>query len=153
MMNEEESVDKHLLFEQYKIMIESAHIMTQERNNRNAFFTGLLTFITSAAPIISDKISNYNSILYLLLVLEILICLIWYLNIESYNIINRTKFKIITRLEENFPIACFKEENDILQEKRFIKFTTIEKYVPIVLGIISGLIIVLTIVKTNNNLI
>jgi len=85
----------------------------------------------------SSPISSYQPAIYIFAsLLGLLLCGIWYMNIESYRQLNRGKFKIIHEMEEKLPFQCYKEEWKVLGEgrdySRYRQLTVVEKKVPLI---------------------
>ncbi|MDJ0580114.1 hypothetical protein [Crocosphaera sp.] len=124
------------LLEQYKLYVEMMDRVAARRGKANQFYLslisallGILTFFTDIEKIIS----NYKILSLLFLLFGLILCISWYLNIDSYKQLNYLKFKVIFEMEQKLPFPCYTREWEI-EEHLSIKYrrlTKIEKYIPI----------------------
>ena len=122
-------------FELYKFYVELTDKMSQRRGQANVFFLSVLsTFIGLtgfAYPFLSN--GGTKSIVYLISVFGILLCFVWYLNINSYKQINKLRFTVIQEMEISLVFPCFSREWQLLKEKKmkYTRLSKIEKFVPL----------------------
>ena len=132
-----------ILLEQYKLYVEMADRVSTRRHHTNLFYISIISALIAFLSLAGNKlspISSYQPVIYLSAsVLGLLLCGIWYMNIESYRQLNRGKFKIIHEMEEKLPFKCYKEEWKVLGEGRdyskYRQLTVVEKKVPLILSI------------------
>jgi len=146
-MTSDEDQKQKTLFEQYKLYVEMADRISQRRAQTNQFY---ITILSALVIILSFIVGNhlYSKILHLVIVVVavvgMLLCIIWYYNIESYKQLNSGKFKVIHEMEATLPYAAYKREWEILGEgkkkRTYFPLTHIEKYLPLVM---AGLYILL----------
>ena len=134
------SEEDHLI-EQYKIFVESADKVSDRRAETNKFFISILSALLAfLAFVFTKKISaGYEKIILISFsILGLLLNGIWFTNIMSYSKLNYAKFKIINDMEKRLAYRCFDKEWDELgrgKSKEYKTLTSIEKLVPIILGI------------------
>lgn len=131
-----------LLLEQYKLYVEMADRNSERRGQTNKFYitilTGLLALTSWAASntVLCDVV---NILLLLIAVLGLVLCGIWFLNINSYKQMNKAKFIVIHEMEKHLPFSCYDIEWEILEHgedrKIYFPYTEIERYIPLVLAI------------------
>jgi hypothetical protein len=135
----------HLL-EQYKLYIEMMDRNTTRRNQTNSFYTSLLSGLLAIIAIATNKdVAQFQNIKFQAIaflavsILGILLCVIWYINIQSYKQLNSSKFKVISELEKQLPIACYNKEWEFLKNdnryKGYLTQTSVERIVPFILAI------------------
>lgn len=144
-MNPEEygaNYKEHLL-KQYELYVQMADKISERRDKANVFYTTLLTGLFAVVSIVGS-IENHDSLLstigiLLVSMVGILLCIIWYFNIESYRQLNSGKFKIIHKMEKNLPFRCYDEEWEVLgrgqDSKKYRRLTRVEHFVPLVLAV------------------
>ncbi|CAA6825837.1 MAG: Unknown protein [uncultured Sulfurovum sp.] len=138
-MNKEE-----ILLEQYKVFVKTADDITARRLATNKFYlTILLGLFTIAGFLKTKEMAGYfngYSILILISVLGMVLSVIWYMNIESFRLLNSAKFKVIHEMEKELAYPCFDKEWEFRKgedtSKAYPRFTQIEKYLPIVIGVL-----------------
>ena len=112
--------NKQLLFEQYKLLIDSAHKIEERRSGSNNIFLGVNTLLSSfiARPYQLFNIEWHEiPMLILLSLIGIFICLDWIKVTESYKILNYINFSLIKELEESFPSKIFSLRAELEQIK------------------------------------
>jgi hypothetical protein len=142
----------HLL-EQYKLYVEMMDRTTARRNQANGFYTSLLSGLLAIIAIATNKdIAQFQSVKFqavaflAISILGILLCIVWYINVQSYKQLNSSKFKVIFELEKQLPLACYSKEWEFLKNdnryKGYSTQTNVERTVPFILAIpYSGLFI------------
>lgn len=140
-----EKFQDHLL-EQYKLYVEMTDRMTSRRGQMNSFYTTVLSSLLALIALTTnkDQIHFTNSKLQLVAVgvislLGVLLCAIWYNNVQSYKELNSSKFKVISEIEDMLPFACYDKEWEIIKkEKRYKNYqsqTKVERFVPVILSL------------------
>jgi hypothetical protein len=145
----------HLL-EQYKLYVELMDRNSSRRQSVNTFFvsinTALIAFTGFAVEYI--KQCGFKSVPYpwsfVIPIVGLILCYIWYRVIRSYKDLNTGKFVIIHSLESRLPAAMFNAEWTALGEghdpKKYLPFTHIEIWVPGVFGLLYLAIVVILII-------
>ena len=143
--------DKVILLEQYKVFVKTADDITVRRLATNRFYlTILLGLFIIAGSFISKEMAGLfdkQIILILISVIGIFLSLFWYMNIESYRLLNKAKFKVIHEMEAELAYACFDKEwefrKGVDSDKAYPRFTQIEKFLPIAMGIVFVFLLIL----------
>jgi len=136
--------------ELYKIMLESSESLIQRRQRTNAFFiTAIGSLLAIAGLLVKAGALNSGTIwlLYGFSVVGLLLCNSWRNLIDNYGKLNKAKFDVILRLEQDLDARIYEAEwvslGKGLRPKKYKSFTSTEKNVPLYFGL---LILVLTII-------
>ena len=131
--------DKTVLLEQYKLMVSTAENASDRRSRNNQLYLSLTTFLISVASFLTqiEEVQSWQYVIWIgLSVVGVLICILWYVNIRSFRQLNAGKYQVILELEKQLPAQPFQDEWAMLGEgidsKRFISFTKIEAYIPLI---------------------
>lgn len=130
--------DKHIMFEQYKVLIDSAEKNSDRRISQNNIYLTLNLAFLSFLTITEIKIWFF----ILMSIIGLLISLIWYLTIDNYSKRNKVKFEIINNFEEHFH-ELYKEEWKRVE--LLTPLTKYEKNISIIFALIYVLIIIMNI--------
>lgn len=138
------------VFELYKLMVESSESLIQRRQKTNAFFITVIgSLLTIAGLLVKTGAINSESIaiLYGFSVVGLLLCNSWRNLIDNYGKLNKAKFDVILRLEQDLGAQIYSAEwislGKGMRPKKYRSFTSTEKNVPL---FFSLLILVLTLV-------
>jgi hypothetical protein len=81
-------------------------------------------------------ISREKSKSLIVSILGLILCVLWYINIQSYKQLNAGKFEVIRDIEQYLPYLCYSKEWKILGEgkesKKYFQLTKVEQYVPLI---------------------
>lgn len=131
-----------LLMEQYKLFVEMADRNSERRGLTNKFY---ITILTGLLALTSWAVSNtvlcdvINILLLLIAVLGLILCGIWFININSYKQMSQAKFTVIHEMEKHLSFPCYDREWEILERgknrKKYVPYTKIERYIPLILAI------------------
>ena len=130
-----------ILLEQYKLISESADKITDKRQSTNNFYLGVNSFILAVASYLA--VSKVNTVSILISVSGLLVSIVWLKNINSFKQLNSAKFKVIHELEEFLPARIYQKEDEYLQ-KGYYKLTAVEKWIPIIFGVLYVIIILIS---------
>ena len=130
-----------ILLEQYKLISESADKITDKRQSTNNFYLGVNSFILAVASYLA--VSKVNTVSILISVSGLLVSVVWLKNINSFKQLNSAKFKVIHELEEYLPARVYQKEDEYLQ-KGYYKLTAVEKWIPIIFGVLYVIIILIS---------
>ncbi|PIV13253.1 hypothetical protein COZ81_00185 [Candidatus Jorgensenbacteria bacterium CG_4_8_14_3_um_filter_38_10] len=137
---------KNHLFEQYKLYVESIEKTSDRRQHANNYFITINTALISLIGL-SFQIKIFENtawIKFVLALVGIIICFIFWYLIRSYRQLNTGKFAVIHKIEEYLPLALYKYEWEILGEgkdkSKYYPFSHIELLIPWVFGIIYALL-------------
>jgi hypothetical protein len=143
-MNENDNGNKshEILFEQYKLYVEMSNEISKRRHQTNSFYISLSSAIIALFSLITVKIGlNNTEFISILPIFGLVTCSIWFTHIRSYKKLNSAKFKVINKIEKQLPCQGFSEEWDLLKKGSYKRLTDIERYVPIIMGILYLLIL------------
>jgi len=143
--------EKEILLEQYKVFVKTADDITARRLATNKFYLTLLLGLFTIAGFLNKKeiatLFDKEIILILISIIGIFLSIIWYMNIESFRLLNSAKFKVIHEMEKELAYPCFDKEWQFRKgedvSKAYPRFTQIEKYLPIVIGSIYVVVFVM----------
>ncbi len=134
--------DCERLLKQYEIYVEMADRTSARRGETNKFYVTLLTGFLALIALAFEKswFQQYqNQVLIVAAGLGFGLCVLWFLNIRSYKLLNASKYKVIHQIEQRLPYACFDCEWSELGEgksvRKYIPMSHIELCVPVLLAI------------------
>jgi hypothetical protein len=137
---------KEHLFEQYKLYVKGVEKTSDRRQHANNYFITINTALISLIGL-SFQVKIFENVAWIKFVLAlvgIIICFIFWYLIKSYRQLNTGKFAVIHKIEENLPLALYKYEWKILGEgkdkNKYYPFSRIEQIIPWVFGIIYTLL-------------
>lgn len=132
--NEEE---RNRLFELYKIMVSSSEALVARRHGVNTFFLTINGAILTAAGLVLGSRGHDRVVAAGLLIPSVagaILALAWRSLINSFGQLNTGKFKVINRIEQEFPAAIYMAEWKALGEgkdrKKYLTFTSREVWTP-----------------------
>ncbi len=145
--------DPNVLFDQYKLYVESMDKISERRYQANSFFlllhTVLISSITGFLSLSNQSTTRYGWIFFATIA-GIVLSYTWYHLIQSYKQLNTGKFKIIHALEELLPVKIYSYEWEVLKHGDgtvYKPFSHIEILIPIVFGLFYGVIIIVLLVE------
>ena len=113
------------VMEQWKTCVEQANSNTEKRNNSNGLFITINTGLFAVITFTGDNKS------FLLSVVGIVVCILWFNMIRSYQQLSRVKYDIVNEIEAKLPLAPFTHEWEKLKlEHDYVGLTKIEKAIP-----------------------
>jgi len=134
----------------YKLMIDSSESLIQRRQKTNAFFiTAIGSLLAIAGLLVKSGALNSGTIwlLYGFAVVGLLLCNSWRNLIDNYGKLNKAKFDVILRLEQELAAQIYAAEwvslGKGLRPSKYRSFTSTEKNVPLYFGL---LIVALTVI-------
>lgn len=148
----EEQYDPKILFEQYKLFLQSSESVIQRRQSISNFYltvNSALLGITSAIGTLnmSNLINDYIKLF--IPIVGIVLCICWIRMIKSYGALNSSKLKIINMIEKKLPASLYDAEwkvhKDRLNYKPYISFTESETRIPRIFLIIYSFIFICSI--------
>lgn len=127
----------HLL-EQYKLYVEMTDRVSHRRERSNRFFITLLAgpaFVAILARLRLDGEDIANGLLPVVLLISGLLGLAlsatWFVNIRSYRLLNKARFKVIGEMERKLPFPSYSQEWCLL-EPRYLLLSVIEQALPVI---------------------
>lgn len=139
-----ERFQEHLL-EQYKLYVQMADNISARRADSNQFYIKVLSALLAVVTLVT-KLPTWNAHSHLqvvadlaIILLAVVLCGVWWINLESYKQLNSGKFLIVHEMEKSLPFRCYDTEWDELQRGRsrgkYWPLTHIERYIPIIVSI------------------
>lgn len=139
----ESTANDSIVFEQYKMFVDTSEKLVARRQTANRFFFSANALTISAMGVgislidgDNDRIGLIALGIFVLSVVGILFCVAWGRLVSSFAQLNAGKFKVIHEIEKMLPIALFTAEWYVLGEgkdtKRYKSSTDTEKVVPTV---------------------
>lgn len=111
------------ILEQYKNYTYSKEEFTNRTFAANRYYMGVCMVLLLASYILTTFTPASLSVLVASF-LGILVSVMWWLNVDTYNIFIKVKYKnVLERLEENLPKSPFKEEFEAFSEVKNRRFT------------------------------
>lgn len=142
--------DGESILDLYKLMIESSESLIQRRQKTNAFFITAIGSLLAIAGLMVKTGALHSGTIWLLYgfsVVGLLLCNSWRNLIDNYGKLNKAKFDVILRIEQDIDAQIFAAEwvslGKGLRPSKYRSFTSTEKNVPLYFGL---LILVLTII-------
>lgn len=134
-----------MLFEQYKLYVDSAEKVSDRRQSANNFFLTLNSALLAFTGFLTTlQLAVWH---ILIVVAGLSISILWLLTLRSYRNLNTCKFKVIHQLEEKLPSKLFTCEWDYLgqgkSKRKYLRLSKIEKGVPLIFCVLYISIIVL----------
>lgn len=137
LINENTSNDS--LFEQYRMFSDTSEALVNRRQNVNSFYitanTALITIAATAFSLNGDLLSKLI-ITIVLTIPGILLNHSWGKILESYGIINSSKMKILSMLEQRLAASLYDAEwqamSNKYNKKQYVSFTDGEKSIPLI---------------------
>ena len=144
--NQYTDADKQLLLEQYRIMIETSEkLMERRQETVNLYTTLCTTLIAFVGASFAFENLNICALICLLSGLILLIlCHNWKLSLNSYELNNGGKFKVIGALEKILPAEIFECEYKYNKMQGIRSFSSREKVLPWIFSIIGILLIIIS---------
>jgi hypothetical protein len=142
------------LLEQYKLYVQMADNASERRSKTNAYYVS----VTAAILVLAARFEWFapsNRLqavgLILIAVLGMLVCLVWWANVTSFQQLSRAKFQVIHELEERLPFSCYDKEWELLgrgtDRKSYLQLTWIERALPLVLTLAYLALLVIAIAR------
>lgn len=136
-----EKLQTHL-FEQYKLYVEMADRISARRQTANSYFLTVNTALLGFIGYVTTK--DTGDYLWLLGVVGIALCYLWYRLIRSYRDLNTAKFNVIHEIEKRLPLSPYDAEWEAMgrgdDSQRYKPFTHIETGVPWVFVVLHSFV-------------
>lgn len=116
-----ESKEAEHLFEQYKLAVEMASRVTQQRQATNRFFITIISALAVAYGVLFTGIKQGGELVeagrFILPGIVIFITFLWSQSLRYSKALNSAKFKVINKIEEKLPARVFRTEWNIMKER------------------------------------
>lgn len=144
-----ESYYEHLIY-QWQTANELAEHVSQQRSNMNSFYMSLMSILI-AGILFSDKLVTTLSLLpklliyIIVLVVGIILCQVWKMQINNYAKLNSIKYQIINEMERCLPANVLYYEYKLSEKKprknqRIINFSQHEKVIVVMFEVVIVII-------------
>lgn len=154
-------MNEDILIEQYKAYLQTSEDVISRRQSVSNFYitvnSTLISILSAVIAILNGLSKDYSLLIstfgcYIVPVLGVLLCLNWRRLVFSYGQLNAAKMKVISALEKKLPFNIYdvewKVQTDKLGKRKYISFTNIEKFIPLIFIIIYIAIFIVAIVLT-----
>ena len=135
-----------VLFEQYKLLVETSERVVARRQTANTFFLSINSLLLVAVGVLVREAAGAAVGVLGIIGLAILgtfTCQAWRWMVLSFRQLNAAKFEIIHLMEDHLPAATFKAEWDALgrgaDPSRYRPFTNTEAWMPWVFTVLHVL--------------
>jgi len=144
-----------IVLEQYRLAVEMAAEISTRRQAANSFYIALISAFAALQWLPETKATETKAtsgVGFTLSAVAVCVCIIWWVTLHSYRMINIAKWDVIEYLETKLPEQPFtlegqklgrkrkpssaKEANSAPPADRSFAITTVEIAVPIVVGLI-----------------
>ncbi len=135
----------------YKLYVEMADRISSRRQTANSFFLTINTAIIAVLGYVQFGVylgaklgidqAQTNDFYFIISVLGMILCIVWYRLVKSYGQLNTAKFKVIHHIEQHLPLAPYDAEWEAVERgknsKLFKPFTHVETTIPWVFFILN----------------
>jgi hypothetical protein len=126
------------IFELYKLAVEMADRVSARRASANALFVGIQTAsVASLGFLAARRPPAPDGFLVAICAVGVIGAGAWFLLLRSYRDLNRAKFNVILKLEDQLPVRIYGEEWQSLKmdpvkawRKRYAELGTLERLAP-----------------------
>jgi hypothetical protein len=157
-----------LRFKQYKLMVDSAERNSDRRASTHRFYTTVQTSLLTLLALVAGYGLGTSGlrgqsvtlpgtgfltlaqapIVIAVSILGLVLCILWRLHLNAYRRLSTAKFAVINVIEKDLPYTAFQTEWEELQGQRHVQLTTLERFMPVVVGVLyvvlAGTYLVLT---------
>lgn len=145
--DEIDKIDRNELLEQYKVFLETSESLVSRRQSVNSFYisanTALITVMATLLTMFGD-VEEKIIICAFTAVVGFILTLSWHSVLDSYGILNSSKMKVISILEQKLPVSLYDMEWDVMSDKlnskKYVSFTESEKKAPRAFVVLYGLL-------------
>ncbi|MGN1125471.1 MAG: hypothetical protein ACI4SM_04725 [Candidatus Gastranaerophilaceae bacterium] len=130
-----------LIFAQYKLYAEQKERFIDRSFTTNKFYTILVLVLVVANFLTANILIAKVAAPLILSVIGVVICWLWWLNMDSYNCLIKIKFsKVIEELEKKLPVQPYNMEyraiSDYRKNKKVFLFSDMQKIFAILMLLI-----------------
>ena len=126
-----------LIFQEYKLYTEQKENFIDRNFKTNRFY--LISFVAIIfAMIFTNNIYfiSFISATLIFSLIGILVCSLWWMNVDAYNILIKIKYaNVIEKIEEKLPITPFSDEYTGIEEyknNKVFMFSDIQKFIAVI---------------------
>ena len=147
-------MDKKLLFEQYRIFLQTSEALVSRRQTVNSFYrtvNSALVALFGALLALSIDIYYKLAIGFIFATVGLVLASSWIKTLISYGNLNSSKMTIIRSIERQLPASLYDAEwqalSDKLNKSKYVSFTQNEARIPwIFIGIYSAIVLMIIVV-------
>ena len=128
---------EELIFQEYKLYAEQKENFIDRNFQTNKFY--MISFVAIIfAMIFTNNVVFMEKISAIMLfsLLGVSLCVLWWMNVDSYNTLIKIKYSnVIEKLEEKLPIKPFTDEYKGIEEfrnKKIFMFSDIQKIIAVI---------------------
>lgn len=140
--------ETELMFEQYKMIVNSAIKVTEWRQATNKFYLAVNSALITAVTYLFGI--GINIVTPAIGVIGIVLSIIWRRNLKYYKQLNKAKFKVIYNIEKKLPLKIFMLEQKYYLDGGGKSGTEIEAWIPTVFILVYIVIFILGLLKIIN---
>lgn len=154
-------IDPNVSVEQYKSYLQTSEDVVARRQSVSNFYitvnATLISILSTLITILNLIEKDYSPYIViasciLLPLMGTILCLNWRRLVYSYGQLNAAKMKVISALEKNLSFNIYDVEwqvqTDKLGKKKYVSFTKIEKFIPLLFIVIYTVIFLIGIILT-----
>ena len=140
------------LYKQYELYVNLMDKVYERRSNINTFYLSINSFLLTTLAAFLSQIATIgvNNSFWILVAACAggLFCLTWRRTILVSRVLIGRKYKVIHLLEQKLPARLFDVEWEMLESKgKYVPFSDIEKFVPLVFIGAYGAIVVFSLIQ------
>lgn len=137
--------EKHLLLEQYKIMIDTSEKLMERRQAMGNLYTTICSALIAliGASLGFGNILVAAAVCLLTGIIIILLCGNWRSSLKAYELNNAGKFEVINQIEALLPAEMFECEYRYNTLNGIRSYSTRERMLPVVFMIFGGILVAL----------
>lgn len=115
-----ESEKLNLIMQQYKLYTEQKDAFIKRSFSVNRFYMVLVIVLLLLVNLTKNVAFVYSiSLPFIFSIIGIGICILWWMNMDSYNLLIKIKFaKVIEEIEKQLPVQPYTMEHDAIDEFR-----------------------------------
>jgi hypothetical protein len=123
----------------YKMAVEMADRVSARRGTSNSFFLAVQTTFVTVLSLAGPSVAKSLWASVAVCLAGIALSATWWLQLKSYRDLNRAKFTVINKIEEQLPIKIFSDEWTTLKQDpvpswraRYAELGVSERQVPVI---------------------
>ncbi len=136
--------EKYIILEQYRIYSDAKEAFTTRNFQTNRFYL-VITLVLFLLLYIFHALTPSLMPIIVGSVVGMSICIMWWLNLDSYQFLIKVKFaNVLEKIEEKLPVSPYKDEflafTQVKKDKKAIIFADFQKLLTIILFILFVII-------------
>ena len=144
--------EKDIALEQYIFYSQTADKISDRRTQSNIFFVTLNSTLITIIGIAGgkDTIIKSGPMLFVVPLVGVLVCFLWWVIVKSYRDINSAKFKVLHEIEDRLPLKLYSYEWHIVKQGDGTKYrptSHIEMWIPWIFGCMYIFILLIQSIK------